>query len=165
MPEADRGTETVYTELHCVSLTSCVMIGDSTDTTDSGGDTPLAASWNGTAFTELNAPQPAGVTEAELNDVSCTSAVRCIAVGDHGTDKSGTPAALAWNGSKWTLLKVAGPGTGKAAAFEAVSCPVSGKCMTTGTTGEADYSTGTPIAGYWNGRAWKYGPMLPAAAA
>ena len=32
-------------------------------------------------------------------------------------------------------------------------------------TGKADMSTGAPIAGYWNGSAWKYGPMLPAAAA
>ena len=218
VPEADPGTETVYTVLHCFSLTSCVMIGHSTDTAGSGGDTPLAASWNGTAFTDLNAPLPAGVraaafnglscvsarscavagsgytgnsgtpspafaevwngktwtvtkwsgpkgdTQAELTGVSCTSAARCIAVGDHGTDKSGTPAALAWNGSKWTLLTVTGPGTGKAAAFEAVSCPPNGTCITTGVTGKPDYTTGAPIAGYWNGRTWKYGPMLPAAA-
>ena len=66
---------------------------------------------------------PKGNTIAELNDVSCTSAARCIAVGDHGTAKSGTPAALGWNGSKWTVLKVAGPGSGKAAAFEAHQLP------------------------------------------
>jgi len=35
----------------------------------------------------------------------------------------------------------------------------------TGLTGKADGSTGTPIAGYWNGRTWKYGPMLRPAAA
>jgi hypothetical protein len=97
--------------------------------------------------------------------VSCTTAVRCIAVGDQGTGKSATPAALGWNGSKWTVLKVAGPGAGKAAAFEAISCPANGKCITTAATGKPDYSTGTAIVGYWNGQTWKYGPMLPAAAA
>ena len=120
--------------------------------------------WNGKTWTVTKWTGPKGDTIADLNDVSCTSAVRCIAVGDHGTAKSGTPAALGWNGSKWTLLKVAGPGTGKAAAFEAISCPVNGKCLTTGVEGKADGSTGTAIAGYWNGSAWKYGPMLPAAA-
>ena len=220
VPDADPNTVTQYTALHCFSLTSCVVIGDSMDiTTSSGTDTPVAATWNGTTFTDLAAPAPAGVTDplfiglscvsarscavvgagatsstgadslafaevwngktwtvtkwggpkgdtdAELVGVSCTSAVRCIAVGAHGTAKTAAPAALAWTGSKWTVLKVAGPGAGKAAAFEDVSCPVNGKCVTTGVTGKADGSTGTPIAGYWNGSAWKYGPMLPAAAA
>jgi hypothetical protein len=221
VPDADPGTMTELYGLHCLSVTSCIVIGYGPITTgsSSGADTLLAASWNGTAFTDLHAPQPSGVsmavfnglscvsahscavvgdgyngntgfsspafaevwngktwtvtkwsgpkgdTIAELNDVSCASAVRCIAVGDHGTAKSGTPAALGWNGSKWTVLKVAGPGTGKAAAFEAVSCPVNGKCVTTGVEGKADDSTGTAIAGYWNGSAWKYGPMLQAAAA
>ena len=34
------------------------------------------------------------------------------------------------------------PGTGKAAAFEAISCPVNGKCVTTGATGKADWLHG-----------------------
>jgi hypothetical protein len=59
---------------------------------------------------------------------------------------------------------VAGPGAGKAALFSSISCPVSGKCATTGVMGKADESTGTAVAGYWNGSAWKYGPMLTAAA-
>ena len=218
VPDADPGTMTEFSALHCFSLTSCVVIGDGPVTaSSSGADTPVAASWNGTAFTDLNAPQPSGVsmavfnglscvsarscvvvgsgytgsagtpsrafaevwngktwtvtkwsgpkgdTQAELLDVSCTSAVRCIAVGGHGTPKAGAPAALAWTGSKWTVLKVAGPGQGKAAAFEAISCPVNGKCITTGVTGKADFSVGAAIAGYWNGTTWNYGSMLPAA--
>jgi hypothetical protein len=106
---------------------------------------------------------PKGDTDAELLGVSCTSAVRCMAVGAHGTATAATPAALAWGGSKWTVLKVAGAGRGKAAVFEGISCPVNSKCLTTGATGKAGGSTATPIAGYWNGSAWKYGPMFPAA--
>jgi hypothetical protein len=219
VPDADPNVMTWFTGLHCLSVTSCILIGDGQATTgSSSAGTLLAASWNGTAFTDLHAPQPSGVgfaeftglscvsahrcaivgdgyngssgnpspafaevwngstwtitkwtgpkndTIAELTGVSCTSAVRCIAVGAHGTPKSGTPAALGWNGSKWTVLKVAGPGSGKVAAFEAVSCPVNGRCVTTGVMGKADGSSGAAIAGYWNGRTWKYGPMLPAAA-
>jgi hypothetical protein len=88
-----------------------------------------------------------------------------MAVGAQGTAKAGAPAALAWTGSKWTVLKVPGPGTGKVADFEGISCPVNGKCVTTGAVGKASGSTASPIAGYWNGSAWKYGLMLPAAAA
>ncbi len=219
VPHANPNTDTQFSGLHCFSVTSCVVTGDSTDVTSSTGTgTPVAEAWNGKAFTDLQATLPAGVsgpmfnglscvsprscvvvgsgnagstgtasvafaevwngktwtvtkwggpkgdTVAELIGVSCTSAVRCIAVGAHGTAKAGAPAALAWTGSKWTVLKVAGPGAGKAAVFGSVSCPVNGKCVATGLTGKADGSTATAIAGYWNGSTWKYGPMLPAAA-
>ena len=132
-------------------------------TPDSTGTDSLAFAevWNGKTWTVTKWGGPKGDTVAELIGVSCTSAVRCIAVGAHGTAKAGAPAALAWTGSKWTVLKVAGPGAGKAAVFEGVSCPVNGKCVATGRTGKADGSTATPIAGYWNGSTWKYGPMLP----
>ena len=109
--------------------------------------------------------RPKGDINAELIDASCTSPVRCIAAGDHGTDKAGSPAALGWNGTKWTVLKAAGPGTGKTAVFDGISCPVNGKCVTSGWVGKLDFSTAAPIAGNWNGSTWKYGPMLPVAAA
>jgi hypothetical protein len=214
VPGTDPNTMTEYQGLHCLSATSCVVIGDLTNTTGNAStDTPVAATWNGTTFTDLKAPLPAGVsypsftglscvssrscamvgtgntsttspdslgfaevwngktwtitkwsgpkgdTQAALSGVSCTSAARCIAAGAQGTDKAAAPAALAWNGSKWTVLKVPGPGSGKAAFFEGISCPVNGRCVTTGEEGKVNGSTFTPIAGYWNGSVWKYGPM------
>ena len=163
-PQPSRISMPMFNGLSCVSAHSCAVVGSGNSST--GVPSPgFEEVWNGKTWTVSKWSGPKGDIQAELTDVSCTSAVRCIAVGDHGTAKSGSPAALAWNGSKWTVLKVAGPGAGKAAAFEAISCPVNGKCVTTGMTGKADFSTGVPIAGYWNGRAWKYGPMLPAAAA
>jgi len=217
-PAANQSTDTEYTGLNCLSLTSCVVIGDSVDLT-SGADTPAAASWNGTKFTNLKAPQLTGASDATFDavscgsarscavagqaytdstdtdslgfaevwngatwtvtkwsgstgdtmtallDVSCPLAIRCIAVGVHGTAKTAAAAALAWNGAKWTVLKVPGAGAGKAALFASVSCPVNGRCVVTGETGKAGSANAavTPIAGYWNGRAWQYGPMFPAA--
>ena len=219
VPDTDPTTDTTFSGLRCFSLISCVATGSIDNTSSTGTSTPLAAAWNGKAFTDLKATLPAGVgnpvfdglscvsrrscvvvgsgnsgstgipslafaevwngktwavtkwsgskgdTQTELISVSCTSAVRCIAVGDHGTAKAGGPAALGWTGSKWTVLRVAGAGAGKTAIFGSVSCPVNGKCVTTGLMGKADGSTGEPIVGYWNGRAWKYGPLLTAAAA
>ena len=77
---------------------------------------------------------------------------------------TGTPAALAWGGTKWTVLKVPGPGDGKAAAFDGISCPVNGQCVTSGEISKAnpapkEIAAPTEIAGYWNGRTWRYGPM------
>jgi hypothetical protein len=213
-PASNRSTDTEYTGLHCLSLTSCVAIGDSVDLT-SGTDTPAAASWNGTKFTDLKAPRLTGASDATFDavscgsahscavvgqaytnstdtdsfgfaevwngatwtatkwsgskgdtltallDVSCTLAIRCMAVGVHGTTKTAAPAALAWNGTKWTVLKVPGPGAGKAVLFASVSCPVNGKCVAAGEGGKTGNASApvTPIAGYWNGHAWRYGPM------
>ena len=59
-----------------------------------------------------------------------------------------------------------GAGTGKLAGLWNVSCPINGNCVATGQIGTIGASKVTllPLAGYWNGRTWKCGPMLPAAA-
>jgi hypothetical protein len=154
----------LFNGLSCVSVRSCAVVG--IGSADSAGTDTIAFAelWNGKTWTVTKWAGPKGDTDAELIDVSCTSAVRCIAVGTHGTAKTAGPAALAWTDSKWTVLKVPSPGAGKAADFEAVSCPANGRCATTGETGDAAMTRDTPIAGYWNGSTWKYGPMLPATA-
>jgi hypothetical protein len=157
-------SEPTFNGLSCVSPRSCVVVGSGNTSSTGTASLGFAEVWNGKTWAVTKWSGPKGDTVAELISVSCTSAVRCIAVGDHGTVKAGAPAALAWTGSKWTVLKVAGPGTGKAAVFGSVSCPVTGKCVTTGLIGKANGSTGVPVAGYWNGSAWKYGPMLATAA-
>jgi hypothetical protein len=154
-----------FNGVSCVSAHSCVAVGGGSASSSGLNSTGFAEVWNGKTWAVTKWSGPKGDTVADLVSVSCTSAVRCIAVGDHGTAKTVAPAALAWTGSRWSVLKVAGVGAGKAAVFASVSCPASGKCVTAGTTGKVNGSTGTPIAGYWNGSAWKYGPMLPAAAA
>lgn len=158
-------SDPVFNDLSCVSAGSCAVVGAGGTGRTGTASVGFAEVWNGKSWTVTKWGGPKGDTRAELLGVSCTRAVRCIAVGDHGTAKAGTPAALAWNGSKWMVLKVAGPGAGKAAAFAAISCPVNGQCVTTGAIGKADGSTGSPVAGYWNGRTWTYGPMLRPAAA
>jgi hypothetical protein len=121
--------------------------------------------WNGATWTVTTWSGSTGDTMTALLDVSCPLATRCIAVGVHGTAKTAAPAALAWNGAKWTVLKVPGPGAGKAALFASLSCPVNGRCVATGESGKTGNTSApvTPIAGSWNGHAWAYGPMIPAA--
>ena len=213
-PAANQSTDTEYTGLRCLSLTSCVVIGESVNLA-TGAGTPAAASWNGTRFTDLRAPKLTGASDATFEAVSCATAhscavvgqaytdgtdtdsfgfaevwngktwtvtkwsgikgdtqttlfdvwcnlaIRCIAVGAHGTAKTAAPAALGWNGAKWTMIKVPGPAAGKAAIFASVSCPVYGRCVASGESGTAGSANGqvTPIAGYWNGRTWTWRPM------
>jgi hypothetical protein len=152
------------TGVSCVTTRACAVVGVATNASGSAG-LGFAEVWNGKSWAVTKWGGSKGDIDAELLGVSCTSAVRCMAVGEHGTDTTVGPAALAWGGSKWKLLKVPGAGKGKAAVFTAVSCPVNGKCVATGETGKTSTSAPAllPLAGYWNGSAWKYGPMFAAA--
>ena len=159
--------DAAFNDLSCVSSHTCALVGETWTTSSDSASLGFAEVWNGKTWAVTKWSGPKGDTNAALLGVSCTSAVRCIAVGAHGSDTTAAPAALAWGGSKWTLLKVPGAGTGKAAVFEGVSCPVNGKCVATGQIGTIERVQGHALAA---GRvlerpAWKYGPMLPAAAA
>jgi hypothetical protein len=100
---------------------------------------------------------PKGAQLAILLGVSCTSATRCVAVGTTGAQKDPHAAALSFNGSKWSLLTVPGPGAGQWSGFEDVTCPKPGHCVAIGHDGKsADTSPAASkrLAGYWNGSAW-----------
>lgn len=60
----------------------------------------------------------AGAVTSELNDVSCTSASACIAVGNTPKGATGArPMAERWNGIAWTILSVKDiPGAGPSGA-------------------------------------------------
>jgi hypothetical protein len=95
------------------------------------------ASWDGTTFTRVQAPAPAGQA-AVMNDVSCVGAapVACVAVGTVGpegapTATAGSPYVLTGDGAgPWTAAKlpVGGPGD-----LRAVSCPDTAECLAIGS--------------------------------
>jgi hypothetical protein len=83
------------------------------------------------------------------------SAVSCIAVGADGAENTSTAAALSWNGAKWSVLAVPSAGKGIDTDFTGVSCPKAGTCVAVGEYGPSTATSGKPLAGYWNGKAWK----------
>ena len=82
----------------CSSASWCMAVG-SWSPSQQGPSRTLAEAWNGTSWQLLITPDPAGTAASSLTSVSCTSAARCMAVGDHGT---GTFAET-WNGTSWEL--------------------------------------------------------------
>jgi hypothetical protein len=115
----------------------------------------FAEVWNGKTWTATKWAGPKGSTIAGLFGVSCTSATSCIAVGGAGTQKVMHAAALSFNGTKWSVLKVPGVGSGLSSDLEGVSCPKTADCVAIGNYGPSSSSNGKPLAGYWNGKAWK----------
>src|SRR5690242_18204475 len=63
----------------CKSGAGCFAVGYSTTASNPG--TTLIERWNGTSWSILASPNPAGATGSYLNGVSCTSATSCLAVG------------------------------------------------------------------------------------
>jgi hypothetical protein len=116
-------------------------------------------------------PAPAGasaspsVIRANLNDVACTAATSCMAVGTFLGRIQGTSAfqnftlAESWNGSTWTVLPSPSPSLpGGGAILTSISCTSSTNCMAVGETQVFHEPGGNlidhPLAESWNGTAW-----------
>ena len=113
----------------CPSPAGCTAVGRVL----SDGDqiaTPLAENWNGTSWTPQTLPPPPGSVSGTLAGVSCTSPVRCVAVG-----YSDRPDAFSenWNGTTWTPHSAPLPPDGVSAEFLGVSCRSYRSCIAVGT--------------------------------
>jgi hypothetical protein len=142
--------------LSCSSPAHCAVVGDNltigaTTATVAG----FAEIWNGKTWTVTNWTGPKGSTNSTLLGVSCTSPANCVAVGAAGTDKSARAASLVWNGAHWSAAGVPSSGKGMSSGFEDLSCPKASACVAIGEFGKLTASTFKPLAGYWNGKAWK----------
>ena len=96
-----------------------------------------------------------------LNAVSCFSANSCVAVGSTATvtgqTQTITPAAMRWDGSRWSALNVQMPSGGVQGQLSSVSC-TSGKCLAVGSYSTKDLGF-LALAEYWNDSTWTGAPL------
>lgn len=151
-----------FLAVSCPTTTWCTAVGDSP-----GAPTlPLAEAWNGTTWTTVTTPDPAGAKLAELTSVSCASTTSCVAVGYQKAAGSGVrpPENLSeiWNGTAWTLVP-APPATGETDnLLNGVSCASADYCVAVGIAynGPGPGTTpAEPAAELWNGSAWSLMPI------
>ncbi len=114
-------------------------------------DLAIAQVWNGHGWKSQPFPFPVGSTSAELDQVSCTSARFCEAVGsyDDGVGDTLTLAA-SWNGTAWHLQQSADPAGATLIGLDAVSCVSPKFCEAAG----GNQQSGTTVAERWNGTSW-----------
>jgi hypothetical protein len=148
------GEEAFVNDLSCASAKSCAMAGFTSNASGNSGFGFLET-WNGKTWSEVKWAPAKGQTETGVLGVSCVSAANCMAVGAAGTSKTFAAAARSWNGKTWTALKVPGPAKGDSSDLEGISCPKAGDCVAIGEVGKSGASTTSPLAGYWNGKAWR----------
>jgi hypothetical protein len=118
--------------------------------------------WNGTAWSVISDPQPAGTASGDLQELTfatCRSATDCWAVGYYASPgTSDLNQAQHWDGGQWSVVPTPDP-AGTASADNrlfAVRCVSHVNCWAVG----AANISGQPVFGqilHWNGSAWMVG--------
>jgi hypothetical protein len=122
----------------------------------------IAERWNGTSWSVLGNPTPAGSSASHLAAVSCISASACTAVGTVTTGIRGTLVER-WNGTAWSTQSTPNPSS-FSNALTGVSCASASNCVATGY-GLSTTNIYTPMTELWNGTSWALQPVpLPSGA-
>jgi hypothetical protein len=128
------------------------------------------ATWNGTAWTNVTPPEANPGIQNFLDDVSCTSATSCGAVGSASNGSVASPVALTWDGSTWSLVPAPVPQGATSSGTSSITCLTNWECVAVGTFDPVvsqPYVMTAPIArsGYRfvasDGGVFAYGPGAP----
>jgi len=112
---------------------------------------PLASAASG--WTIQPTPNPSGVTEVNLNGVSCASSTACIGVGfSEGSSGPIVTLAESSNGTTWAPPQVTpNPAGATGADLSGVSCISATACTAVGNYSDSSGNTKT-LAEVWTGR-------------
>ena len=142
----------------CPAPSACIAVGSfSVSTSSSSGLRPLAERWDGSAWSVLPVPTPAG--GGALDGVSCSAATACTAVGGHRFSPQGLSVltlAERWNGTAWSIQPTPTPLGAGDAGLNGVSCPAPTVCTAAGACGNPPGSN--TLAEHWDGTAWSIQP-------
>jgi hypothetical protein len=132
----------------CLQTGDCLAVGQ-----DVTSGRSFAETWTGTTWRVLP-PVAAPGSAVALWDVTCSSAVGCIAVGSYAdTSGFGFTLAASWNGVRWRLLAPASPGIFD--GLSGIACPAPRLCVAVGATLVTSFKT---LAEAWDGTHWR---LLP----
>ena len=116
----------------------------------------LADAWNGRGWTMQRFPIPVGDNSVALNQVSCTSAQFCAAVGTGSGSVGDVTLAATWNGTSWHLQHTPNPSNASFDQLNAVSCSSPAFCIAWGTS-----NSGPTFAEQWDGTSWRMQTVPP----
>jgi hypothetical protein len=123
-----------------------------------GGSTALIQRWNGSTWSTVPSPVPAGATSSTLNGVRAFSAGSAWAVGN-AVIPGGNPASRTliqrWNGTSWSIAPSPSPDSIQN-LLVAVDGVAANDLWAVGNVGHDGYGGGT-VAGlvlHWNGSSW-----------
>jgi hypothetical protein len=156
-PSPGTGGIAQLTGISCLSATDCTAVG--IISTQTASNSTLAEHWDGTSWTVVPSPDPAGTTVTDFTGVSCASATSCTATGVYDTSGNRPhelPLAEHWDGTTWTVTHVPLPAGITAGNLDGgVSCPSAIYCIAVGIIATPNqFSNTQPLAERWNGTKW-----------
>jgi hypothetical protein len=123
----------------------------------SAGDSTLAESWNGTAWTIASSPSPIPAKPNVLSGVTCAASNECWAVGYFFPTHFTGSLTEKWNGTTWSVVHTPTTGSGELIGD---SCSATTDCVSAGISNSL-----FAIGQLWNGTAWvKETPKKPSGA-
>lgn len=136
-PGADSDPLEYLASVSCPAVGDCVAVGTYRDASGLQGliETESNGVWSAS---EAALPSPSSSSpDLALNDVSCSSAQNCVAVGDYHDENNAeqglieTETAGNWTASEADLANLSTPSDPQV-ELESVSCPVDGSCSVVG---------------------------------
>lgn len=117
---------------------------------------PLTERWNGTAWSVVSSPTPAGSTGAALSGVKTFATTDAWAVGAYSTAAAPSTRTLIqrWNGTSWSIVPSPNPDPSRNQLSD-VDGAAAGDVWAIGNRGDDGY--GGTVAGLvlrWNGSTW-----------
>jgi hypothetical protein len=106
-------------------------------------------------------PNPSGSQSSQFQDISCTSATACTAVGYYAPSSGPVAQTLieSWDGNTWSIQpspNASGPAGNLVSYLQGVSCTSASSCM---AVGNSDDTSGVQtLAESWNGSTWTIVP-------
>ena len=124
-----------------------------TKTVGAAGRFPLAAPWNGMAWTIVPTPTLTGGSMSTLTGVVDFSPTNAWAV---GRGRNGAALAEHWNGSTWSVVPVPTPAGSSSSQLSGISAVSPSNIWAVGsaTTVVGTTVVGRTLAEHWNGTAW-----------
>ena len=117
----------------CTSTTACTAVGHYVSSTSV--ELKLGETWNGTAWSIKETPNPTGAKSSSLSGVSCTAAEACTAVG-HYVNSGNTEVTLVEvftsETKKWAIQESPNPAEAKSSSLSGVSCKTATACIAVG---------------------------------
>jgi len=129
-----------------------MAVGDSDDGSSLAGS---AEWWDGSSWSVVSVPEPAGTSLARVFGVSCTAAGACMAVGVVADSAGEVPLVEGWDGAAWSIESPAVPSGASESNLQAVSCLAASEC----TAGGLEIvSGGLGVVEGWDGSSWSIEP-------
>jgi hypothetical protein len=158
-PEAPPNAAMQLVSITCPAANDCFAAGNqAVDDGHSFVVKPIVVRWNGSTWSTMPIPKPAGTPYSELNAIDCANPTSCVAVGDElvgdfETDSIQTHAIIErWDGTAWSPAAFPTPAGSAQEFLSSVSCADASNCLAVGAYLEG--STTKPLVERETGTTW-----------